>query len=439
MMIGRMLVGLILVGMGCTKEVNRCQRDADCANPGYPFCDANGEYPSSAGVAGVCTVVPANCPVERCGCDPNAATCTGDQLTVCNQDGRSTTETPCDLGCAADAPRCATFTPSNNLKGALEMAAFADDVELGSVAFEDDGTVSDLDHQSALLAVTTILVPQNTGAPIRVFIAHSFKIHSAAAYPASGGFGVSPIALVAVGPIVIDGVFDAGDPAGRQLNTAGLGSQNSTAACAGLGGGYGGSGGGNATKGGDGASYDLIGTPTPAVAGGPAQADGFEPLVGGCPGGDYDGQSGAAHGGSAIQFVSATSIQITATGRLSVGGQGGSDKGGGGSGGTLVFQSPLVDIAGLVAANGGSGGACSMFGNNGPISSEAAPAVGGCGLTHSGAGGTATALPGSGSSPINGPAGGGGAVGRVLIESADGSHGAGTISAKVIARPLERN
>lgn len=439
MMIGRTLIVLVLAGLGCTKEVNRCQLDADCANPAYPFCDANGEYPSSAGAAGVCTVVPANCPVARCGCDPNAATCTGDQLSVCNQDGRSTTETSCDLGCSSDAPRCATFKPSNKLEGALEMAAFADDVELDSVAFSDNGDVRDLHHQGALLPITTILVPQDVGPPIRVFIAHSFKIHAAEAYPVSGGFGTSPIALVAVGPIVIDGIFDGGDPAGRQVNTSGLGSQDSAAACAGRGGGYGGSGGGNATKGGDGASYEGIGTPTPAVAGGAAQVDQFEPLVGGCPGGDYDGQSRAAHGGSAIQFVSATLIQIMTTGQLNVGGQGGSDKGGGGSGGTLVFQAPLVDISGLVAANGGSGGACSMFGNNGPISTEPAAAVGGCGLTHSGAGGTATVSPGAGSSPINGPAGGGGAVGRVLIESADGAFGSGMISAKVTARPLERN
>lgn len=443
MMHGRALIVLVLLGVGCTKEVNRCQLDADCANPAYPFCDANGEYPSSAGVAGVCTVVPADCPVARCGCDPNATTCTGDQLRVCNQDGRSTTETSCSLGCAVDAPRCATFTPSNNLGGALKMAALADDVELGAVAFSDNGEVYDNAHQGAILPITTILVTQDAGPPIRVFIAHSFKIHAAEAYPVSGGFGTSPIALVAVGPIVIDGTFDAGDPAGRQHDTSGLGSQDSSAACAGLGGGYGGSGGGNATKGGDGASYTGIGTSTPAVAGGAAQADQFEPLVGGCPGGDYDGQSRAAHGGSAIQFVSASSIQVTTTGRVNVGGHGGSDKGGGGSGGTLVFQAPLVDIAGLVAANGGSGGACSMFGNDGPISSEPAAAVGGCGLTHglthSGAGGTASTPPGAGDSPRSGPAGGGGAAGRVLIESADGSHGAGTISAKVIARPLERN
>ena len=443
MMLKRMVicvVGLGIAVLGCTKEVNRCKLDSDCADVAYPFCDAQGEYPSSAGVSGVCTVIPVDCPVERCGCEPHASSCTGDLLRVCNEDGRSTTDTSCSLGCSPTSARCATFTPSNGLDGALAMAAFADDVELDSVAFTDDGKARDLAHQGAILPITSILVPQGLAPPLRVFIAHSFKIHAGQAYPVSLSFGSNPMAFVSVGPIVIDGTFDAGDPPGRQVHTFGLGSQNSSAPCAGTGGGYGGGGGGNATKGGDGAAYDGIGTPTPASPGGAAQSAQFEPLVGGCPGGDYSDQFAGGHGGSAIEFVSATSINISSTGRVNVGGQGGSDKAGGGSGGTLVFQSPLVDIAGLVAANGGSGGACSLYGSDGPTSSEPAASVGGCGPgTHSGAGGTATVPPGSGSSPLLGAAGGGGAVGHVLIESADGSYGAGTISAGVTARPLERN
>src|ERR1700693_4653596 len=87
-----------LLGAGCTKTVNQCSADSDCTDVAYPFCDVNGEFPPSDGVKNVCTIVPANCPIERCGCSPGATTCGGDQLSTCNQDGKSTTTSTCSLG-----------------------------------------------------------------------------------------------------------------------------------------------------------------------------------------------------------------------------------------------------------------------------------------------------------------------------------------------------
>src|SRR5579862_1885289 len=122
------LVVAVAVLAGCTKHVS-CDSDADCKDPAYPFCDVNGEYPASGGEKNVCTIVPDNCPVERCGCMAGAVlSCTGDQVTTCAPDGMSTTMDTCALGCAPDGTRCLTFDPSNGLGGALAMAEGESDV-----------------------------------------------------------------------------------------------------------------------------------------------------------------------------------------------------------------------------------------------------------------------------------------------------------------------
>ena len=431
----RAILVLVLSAWGCTKDVNRCSTDSDCGDIAHPFCDVNGEYAYSGGIAGVCTAVPADCPAARCGCAPDASTCTGDKLSICNNDGRSSTDTLCGLGCATDAQRCATFTPSNDLGGALAMAKIADDVVLGSVNIDDAGTITKV-GDGTVVPVLSISVPQLSAPSIRVYIAHSFIIHDATITSKAAGFGSSPVAFVAAGSITIDGLFDAG-AATNHTGMFGAGSQPATATCAGTAGYDGGGGGGNATAGSAGSPTFSI-PPLPGAGGGAAQADHFEPLIGGCPGGD-DGMNGnlGGRGGAGIQLVSGTAINLPSTGIINVGGQGGGKNAGGGSGGTLVLQAPNISIVGLVAANGGSGGACSNYGNAGTLGVTPAASVGGCGSSHSGTGGTATLAPTPASGAAEG-AGGGGAVGRVLIETADGTYGTGTVSAKVTAGQLER-
>ncbi|MEO8550858.1 MAG: hypothetical protein ABI678_12820 [Kofleriaceae bacterium] len=433
---------LVFLVAGCSERSNECHADSDCTNLAFPFCDVDGEYAAAGGVKNVCTITPPDCKPERCGCTPNATTCTDGSLSVCNADGRSTTETACVLGCAPDNSRCAMFAPSNGLADALAMAAAEQDVEFPSIAAVlDTGEIHE-DQTGVQTHVKSLLVSQVGVPSIRVYVARSFKIHGALVI--ANVSSSHPIAFVASGPITIDGAFDAAIDANH---TFGPGGQPSGAPCTGGVDGRGGGGGGNGTAGGRGAPAAVI-PPAPGAEGGPAQPMAiFEPLVGGCFGGDgMDPNSGGA-GGAGIQFVSLTSITVAAGGVVNVGGHGGGDDAGGGAGGTVLFEAPALTIDGKVTANGGSGGACGSNGSNATADATAAPRVGGCtstngvGAAYSGAGGTGTAAPGDGLADTGSPrgGGGGGAVGRVEVKTADGTyaHGASSIvSAKISAGML---
>ncbi|MEP6862975.1 MAG: hypothetical protein ABJE66_20275 [Deltaproteobacteria bacterium] len=426
------------VAAACTKQVNVCHQDSDCGDVAYPFCDVDGQYAASGGDKGVCTIVPPDCTPERCGCTPGAETCASGSLTVCNADGHSVTTTACELGCAPDSTRCGTFAPSNGLADALAMAANEPAFDFPALADINDGGSIHEDSSGMPVAVKSFTVAQVGVPPIRVYVAHSFKIHAAnlvATAPASS----SPIAFVADGPIVIDGKFDGALP----IRFPAPGNQVVTAPCTGVDGERGGGGGGNGADGGRGSQKAQL-PPAPGAAGGPAQpVNIFEPLVGGCAGGgDGTGMQLGGVGGPAFEFVSGTSITVAAMGIVNVAGQGGDDDSGGGAGGNVVFESPMVALDGRVTANGGSGGACGTAGNPGPIDATAAVRVGGCmagngvGAAYSGRGGTATDLPGDGATDTGSVrgGGGGGAVGRVEIKTRDGmyEHGsAAIISAKI--------
>jgi hypothetical protein len=153
-------------------------------------------------------------------------------------------------------------------------------------------------------------------------------------------------------------------------------------------------------------------------------------------------------GGGAVQFVSLTAISIS--GAINVGGGGGgNDGGGGGSGGNVILEAPRVAFSGGgVFANGGSGGACAMPGNNGSQDANPAPGPGPCG-SHSniqgGNGGTVSTSPATGGrlmlNDTGSAGGGGGAVGRIRIATSDGTYGAGTavLSAAVTTATLATN
>lgn len=164
--------------------------------------------------------------------------------------------------------------------------------------------------------------------------------------------------------------------------------------------------------------------------GGAAQTA-WSPFVGGCPGGaalDVSGNvaSAGGRGGGGIQMSSFTRISLGASSLVDLGGGGGgSFGGGGGAAGNMILEAPVVDIAGAVYMNGGAGGGCSLLGDNGTRSLDAARAGGSCGphnATGGGSGGTAQQPPGIGRSESStGGGGGGGAAGRVKITSRDGT------------------
>ena len=451
-MTNRRWIVAVLAVVGCgTKRVNVCSSDADCMDPGYPFCDVNGEYPASGGEKNVCTTVPDNCPVDRCGCTANAVlSCVGDQLMTCGADGKSSVTSTCALGCAADGTRCLTFEPSNGLGGALTMAAGEGDVTIpaGAKIDTDLGTV--VDGNGVPVAVRSVQVAQ-TGAPtIRAFIAHSLVVNNVTVH------GANALAFVATEKVTLQGVVNA---AGR-ASTNGPGSEASPFTCAGMTAQQyvctagasmntitpGGGGGGDAVMGGN--------------TGGGSPVVGFMPLYGGCRGGDLQNSSGATlgmggGGGGAVEVVSLSAIVFTSDGFIDVGGGGGNSSCGGGSGGVVILEAPDVQLSGSstgITANGGAGGGCGGNGADATMTTSPAPAPT-CtsGGYSAGAGGTEMTAPGSSAYCVPGGGifcvpcdgtpygGGGGAVGRLRVATKDGTYallGAPVLSVAVSAAVL---
>jgi hypothetical protein len=432
----RLLVCVLVLAACSTKKIEQCSIDSDCVNPTFPFCDVNGEYPASEGDTHVCTPVPADCPPERCGCTPGATTCSNNELDVCDVGGKSASKTSCDLGCATDGTHCLAFVPSNTLADALAMASGEPDADIPDAdTIVTDGSISS--DSGTPYPVKSILLAQSSGAGLRVFIAKSFKIHTALLRT-----GQEPIAVafVASGPITIDGRIDATPYHGF----GGPGDVSSNSACNGESGNFGGGGGGNATAGGNGSPLAQL-PPHVGAAGGAARTDTYEPLIGGCAGGDEAGMSYVGRGGGALQFVSITSLTVAGTGIVDVGGGGGGDGAGGGAGGTVLLEAPIVTIDGGVTANGGAGGACGIEGSHSTPDAMPAAAVGGCAangsMKFSGAGGTGLAAPTDGAKgePDAG-AGGGGAVGRLGIHTIDGTYAhaaSAVLSAKISTSALQ--
>jgi hypothetical protein len=422
----------LLVAVACTKPENRCTTDSDCTNPAYPFCDADGQYAPSDGEKGVCTIVPPDCPVDRCGCTAGATTCTMNVLSVCNSDGASQTMTNCDVGCESDGTACKTFVPSNGLapsfSGASALPALV--IPDGANIDTDTGVVSSSDgtvvHDGSVSSLVTF-----GSLTIRVFAAPTLALHSIKVN------GTLPIAFVAATTIDVDGLVDVsadGSNAGPgaagsdSLSTAAPFEGTSCNICS-L---YGAGGGGDAIAGGAGGGGSNGGTGAVAetgflLVGGGGGGSGLVPVLG-----HPDSVNPGGGGGGAIQLVAGT--QLTLAGIINAGGGGGTSiMAGGGAGGVVILESPVVSIGavGGIAANGGGGAGC--FENGGDGTPDAVAAAGGSdsGLSPSMYGGTggvvsstiATEAGGEGLPPSGQGSygGGGGSVGRARIATFDGT------------------
>lgn len=407
-------IALLLLTAACTKPADRCTSNLDCTDPAYPFCDVTGQFPASGGDMNVCTIpppaadagVPSDAPSTPVpgGCSPGAATCTNNELTVCNADGMTATMTACPVSCEPSGMACKTIVPSNGLGTALAAAAAQPDVTLPSGATINTDTGAIMDSGGNPIEVASLVVANGTGS-LRAFIARSFSISKVSAS------GNASVAFVAAGSIMIGGTLDVS----ANGTTPGPGVSIAPQASSGLAGG----GGGNATTG---------GTST-AGSSGAAQTT-FSPLGGGGGGGagvvTGDGPGGG--GGGAIELVSSTAIDLLAAGVIDVGGGGGQAGAGGGAGGTVVLEAPVIDVEGIVGAGGGGGGGdpgCAS-----PAGQDATPATaasgGGCrpsqfAFEFGGGGGFASQVPGAGLQY-----GGGGAVGRLDLVTLDGTYKLGT-------------
>lgn len=433
----------LLVGSACSSESGHCKADVDCQDPAYPYCDTEGEVGPAKDL---CTVQPADCPVERCGCVGGAITCTNNTLVACSADGHSASTTQCSVGCEETGDACKTFLAPNGMDEPLAAAAAEPDVELPPDA-EIDTDTGMVTGAGGSVSITTAVVVQGATS-IRVFLGRSFAIHGVHVT------GSSALAFVAPGAITVDGVVDASANGTASSVAAILPSRPSI----GFGTHSAGAGGGNATIG---AKSGSLCNPTTGCIprlGGPRQTV-FEPLVGGQSGGYVDLTSIGGPvlaigggGGGAIELVSLSTIEVAASALIDLGGGGGGDgvnpsdgvhyAGGGGAGGNLVLAAPSVGIDGVVVANGGGGGGCATAAPDGRRDGDPVAPIH-CANGDSGAGGTGAVAPTAGATNLGGAggeiSGGGGAAGRVLVMNLDGMFAPGPaalISAKLVVEPF---
>jgi hypothetical protein len=478
----------VLVGssVGCAvKDPLYCQTSADCQDLARPVCDVHGDFASSNHIADTCIPRPDNCPVEVCGCTPGAFLgCAAAVAQSCGPDGMSMATTSCDsgcstaasgcecmpgdsvcaagavatcgangvpsapaactLGCSAGGKRCTDVSATNGLNQALDASVARQDVVMSDGATFDTSTGSVVDGDGSARALPSLLVVQSGGLPIRAFVVKSMVLGNSTIRGTNGFAIVADGEIKVVGRVSVRAASLA--PAAGASQVSGCIGTDAQAGTSQFGEyWFGAGGGGGALAGGAGGEAHVSGTGLP---GGSATgtAD-IQPLAGGCRGGNLlhpDG-SVATHGGAgggAMQLVSRVSIQVvrdgTDIGILDVGALGGDgDAAGGGSGGAILLEAPVVVVdgggVGLFAnGGGGGGGACGLRGGDGLVTGQAATGAtcgantaggdggtGTSGATH-GANGTCTSF----CSLEDHLGGGGGAVGRVRINTLTGTFAA---------------
>jgi hypothetical protein len=271
---------------------------------------------------------------------------------------------------------------------------------------------------------------QSDGSQVTILFAHSVTVQQGAGVSVKGAL---PLVLVASTTVNIQGTVQSATPGnagGPQVTQSGAGG--------GPGGGAGGNhagagGGGYCGAGGQGAPNDDATAP---AAGGRSYGNAtLVPLIGGSAGGNHGDYNDGGEAGGAIQMSAGTSITVGSLGVLNVPGYGGANTGGGGggSGGGILLEAPQVTVDGIVAANGGGAGlgTANSSGSGQTGQPGAQLATGGAGTE--GPGGAGTTIDGGAGSYGNGHAGsGGGAAGRIRINTRGG---AATLGASAIVSP----
>jgi hypothetical protein len=343
----------------------------------------------------------------------------------CNDDGLTEASESCLLGCNGTEVRCNDMAPSNDLAPYLDMTAGEADIDLGTQATinTDNGDVKVDGNQ---IRVSSTLLSQSSAPVIRIFIVHSLVAHDVTVV------GMNAIAIVSAGDVTIRGTFEASafdrfvgpgafnDDACRGKDAV----RRTIGVAAGAGGGgFGGSGGAG------GSVFNTDGTIPGGAGGMPSGNPELVPLRGGCDSGIFILYQGT--GGGAVQLVSRTKITV-----VGVVAANGASVTGGGSGGGILLESPVVDVSGNVVANGGGGsGGCTlplMHAEDGHL--DATPAFGSaCDTTtgaHGGNGGARSTDASAGANFSGGLGGhGGGGVGRIRVNALPGGfYASGTFS-----------
>lgn len=440
-----------------TQSAKQCPSDFYCASNGT--CWRNGHSPGSNGGddLGGLDLSTEGFDLSSHAC--TADTCAGNTLRVCNA-MNTFDDTVCPLGCSTTgAPHCATVVPqapvaTSDLDGAGLVAL---DVVTTTTVHGDTGAIDGLRNANVNAASREV----NNG--IAFHVVNGIGIFSFASLKIEDGVtlhmaGPNPIAFASATDVDIVGQIEArvcpaggvgGAPpalAGQNGTGQGFGSSISQPSCSGGGAGHGDKGGHGATD---------MAMPTDGAGGAVYDAVSLNPLHGGSSGaggtaatgsGASGGVGGA--GGGAIQIAAGRAVYLGGgmqPGGVNAGGCGGSrgigsggsgsGGGGGGSGGAILIESPTIEFRanGGLAANGGGGGSfatsapLSDDGSNASLSTMRAPG----GLDGGGHGGAAGATLGESSDFGSTPGGGGGGVGRVRLNSANGA----TLPASYILSP----
>jgi len=321
------------------------------------------------------------------------------------------------------------FAPSNFSIAGIDRAVLTD-LEVD----EREQSLSTNERQIGVPGSTFFLAEQTDGSRIGVYVFRNVRIRPNASLRFEG---TNAGALVAIEEMQIyGGVYaavheDGKSPGGfraagrARMLGGGLGAGTcATEVNAGAGGSYCGCGGAGASR------QDGAMVPAGKPYGNPE----LVPLIGGSAGGgdESSGHSGGS-GGGALQLVAFGRLHIGPYGYVGCGGGGGryggmsgSQQGnGGGSGGAVLIEAPVVEIRGIVAVNGGGGGASQTYGSGEDGRSSDGMATGGYHPDNDAPGGQ-----GSGGAVVDGEdgrrasnakaSGGGGGAGRIRINTATG-------------------
>lgn len=283
-----------------------------------------------------------------------ALSCTNGTLVRCKSDGSGEESVACALGCHATEIRCNDVNPSNGLATYLDQAAAQADLDLSGSTTIDTST-GEVKVNGTAVTVTSFVT--GSAPEVRVLVVASLV---AGDVTVTGG---NALAIVSDGDVTLGGHLSV---SAKSSDYAGPGALNDTT-CIGKdfatanatfsgagGGGFGtaGASGGNATNSSNGTVRNG------GAGGGPSGNVTLTPLRGGCASGLYGNVRGL--GGGAVQVVSRTKILVQ--GVISANG---SSYAGGGSGGGILLEAPVVDVSGNVVANGGGGAGGSLFGKPG--------------------------------------------------------------------------
>ncbi len=247
------------------------------------------------------------------------------------------------------------FTPSNVDLSGLDLSTVGDVVVSGNNCDLYSESQMWACVADTLFAKKIVTLPDQSR--VSLFVVKSLRIEASTVMNTYEHLPIVIVALdtitllgsVLVQPGTAGGAYNSGTQARVKGQGPGGGAAGTTDA-AGGGGSFCGTGGRGATEG--------------TAAGGKAKTYGsaaLVPLQGGSAGGT--GELVDSKGGGAIQFVAGTSFLLGPSAYINAGGSGGVNGGanhqeasGGGSGGAILIEAPMVTLSGVLAANGAGGG-----------------------------------------------------------------------------------